>query len=178
MKTSVAVFVVLGIVLIMVALWRHPNLKEAFGDSSYDRENIQKFWYKDWKESNPGKIPNDNPDFTSFSPNQPFTRESELLLMPLVPALSVEQAEAQWDRTTSEVCYREDAAEPLKKTRNFLQRTNNYPRTYPDSCSAPNHELIGTFYAPSNAIGQTPKSGLNYPRSTLCEGNGNRVVSL
>jgi hypothetical protein len=188
MKEAAYAFVFLGIVLIGLALWHQSKRNEAFSDladlnyqipaSTYVRPNITKWWYDDWKEVKPGRVPEDNPDFTAYSPNKPFARDSEMLLMPLVPALSVEQAEAMWDRTSSEVCYREDAAEPLKKTRNFLQRTNNYPRTYPDSCSAPNHELIGTFYAPPNAIGQKPPSGLNYPPSTQCAGAPGVVVSI
>jgi len=175
MNQTASLFVLFGVALIAVALWHQYKVREYFSDNSagdsYIRPNITKYWFKDWKEDKPSKVPSDKPDFTSLSPNAPFTRDSEMLLMPLVPALSVEQAEAMWDRTTSEVCYRNDAAEPLKKTRNFLQRTNNYPRTYPDSCSAPSHELIGTFYAPPNAIGQTPSSGLNYPVSTQCAGS-------
>lgn len=80
----------------------------------------------------------------------------------LVPQ-STEEAENNWSRTTSEKCFRMDVGEALKKTRNYLQRTNNYPRSHPDDCSAPNHEFVGTFYRPHDGIGATPASGLPFP---------------
>lgn len=80
----------------------------------------------------------------------------------LIPQ-SVAEAERNWDRMTSERCFRADMGEVLKKTRNFLQRTNNYPRSHPDDCSAPNHEFVGTFYRPHEGVGATPASGLPFP---------------
>jgi hypothetical protein len=81
-------------------------------------------------------------------------------LMPM----GAEEANMAWGKLTSERCFRSDMAEELKKTRNFLQRTNNYQHSHPDSCSAPNHEFIGTFYRPHEGIGAVPASGLPYPR--------------
>lgn len=80
----------------------------------------------------------------------------------LVPQ-STDEAEGNWDRMTSEKCFRSDVGETLKKTRNYLQRTNNYPRSHPDDCSAPNHEFVGTFYRPHDGVGATPASGLPFP---------------
>lgn len=82
---------------------------------------------------------------------------------------SEQEAVNNWSRMTSEKCYKTDMGEQLKKTRNFLQRTNNYQHSHPDSCSAPNHEFVGTFYQPHEGVGATPKTGLPYPPSTLCE---------
>ena len=82
-----------------------------------------------------------------------------------LPAMSATEAERNWGVLTSERCYRADVGESLKKTRNFLQRTNNYQRMHPDSCSAPNHEMIGTFYSPMEGVGRYPASGANYPPS-------------
>lgn len=84
-----------------------------------------------------------------------------------VPSMSTREALENWGKMTSERCYRSDIGESLKLTRNYLQRTNNYQRSHPDSCSAPNHELIGTFYTPFEGVGRTPASGANYPASTL-----------
>lgn len=64
---------------------------------------------------------------------------------------------------TSQKCYELNAGEVLKNTRNYLQRTNNYIHTHPDSCSAPNQELIGSFYSPYNGIGSKPNPGTNMP---------------
>jgi hypothetical protein len=81
--------------------------------------------------------------------------------------MGAEEANAAWGKLTSERCYRKDMGEVLKPTRNFLQRTNNYPRSHPDSCSAPNHEFIGTFYQPHEGVGATPATGLPYPRGAM-----------
>ena len=86
----------------------------------------------------------------------------------LVPMTTQEASDA-WGKMTSEKCFRSDVGEPLKKTRNYLQRTNNYPRSHPDSCSAPNHEFIGTFYRPHEGVGATPATGLPYPRGALAQ---------
>ncbi len=92
------------------------------------------------------------------------TLDTEMLLTSdrLIP-MSAEESDAAWGRMTSERCYRSDMGEVLKPTRNFLQRTNNYPRSHPDSCSAPNHEFVGTFYRPHEGVGATPAKGLPYP---------------
>lgn len=76
-----------------------------------------------------------------------------------VPTMSMEDAQKNWGKMTSETCYRTDIGETLKKTRNYDQRTNNYVRTHPDDCSAPNHEFLGTFYTPFEGVGRTPISG-------------------
>ena len=87
-------------------------------------------------------------------------------LLETLPAMSNEEAERNWAQMTSERCYRSDIGESLKKTRNLLQRTNNYKREHPDSCSAPNHEFVGTFYTPFEGVGRNPAMGTNYPPST------------
>jgi hypothetical protein len=78
--------------------------------------------------------------------------------------MSEAQAVGNWGKMTSEVCFRSDIGESLKKTRNYLQRTNNYQHLHPDSCSAPNHEFIGTFYTPFDGVGRYPSPGTNLPK--------------
>jgi hypothetical protein len=39
-----------------------------------------------------------------------------------------------------------DASEDLMLEGSYAQRTNNYLRTFPDSCSAPRHEFLLDFY--------------------------------
>lgn len=85
-----------------------------------------------------------------------------------LPTMSVGEAESNWGRMTSQACYKKDIGESLKLTRNYLQRTNNYARAHPDSCSAPNHEFVGTFYKPFDGVGRTPSCGTDYPPSTQC----------
>ncbi len=82
--------------------------------------------------------------------------------------MSDTEANMNWSRTTSERCYRMDMAEELKCGGSYLQRTNNYKHSHPDSCSAPNHEFVGTFYRPHEGVGATPKTGLPLPPSTQC----------
>jgi hypothetical protein len=84
----------------------------------------------------------------------------------LVP-MPAEEGVENWSRMTSERCFRYDMAEPLRKVRNFLQRTNNYSRSHPDSCSAPNHEMIGTFYRPHEGVGAQPAAGDKMPVGAL-----------
>ena len=47
---------------------------------------------------------------------------------------------------TSERCRMVDASEDLMLEGSYAQRTNNYLRTFPDSCSAPRHEFLLDFY--------------------------------
>jgi hypothetical protein len=100
---------------------------------------------------------------TAFSSTYEKLVESDTL----VPQTE-EEAVANWSKMTSERCFRRDLGEQLKKTGSYLQRTNNYQHSYPDSCSAPNHEFVGTFYRPQEGVGSTPKSGLPLPPSTQC----------
>ena len=161
-------FAVFAVALVGLSNLNKFRLHEAFQDAE-DLGN-QRFWFKDWKyETSKGEMPEGAAEKESLSPGDAFAVSTEKLLAPHIQPLSVEAAEAGWDKTTSQVCYQTDAGEVLKKTRNYLQRTNNYPRTYPDSCSAPFHEFLGTFYAPATGgIGQTPATGTNYPRRTQC----------
>ena len=103
-------------------------------------------------------------DSTVLSPGS----SSASYLALTIPPMDTEQARARFGGITSQICFAQDASEPLKPVHNYLQRTNNYKRDHPDSCSAPNHELIGTFYLPENAVQTTPPTGLAFPPSTQC----------
>jgi len=46
----------------------------------------------------------------------------------------------------SRSCYATDFNRMIEKTGTFRQLTNNYKRSTPDSCSAPNQELVLNFY--------------------------------
>jgi hypothetical protein len=109
-----------------------------------------------------------------LTPGTAYNQGTEKLVeSAALPAMSIAEANANWGEMTSERCYRTDIGESLKKTRNFLQRTNNYTRQHPDSCSAYYHEMIGTFYKPFDGVGRTPTVGDNYPPSTApCAGGG------
>ena len=51
-------------------------------------------------------------------------------------------------------CRAIDTTAAIERVGNFRQITNNYKRGTPDSCSAPNQELVGAFYniKPINVI--------------------------
>jgi hypothetical protein len=111
-------------------------------------------------------VPGGNEERTNLSPGLAFDVQTEKLLN--IPIMDKETALQNWGKMTSETCYHMDQGEQLKPTRNFLQRTNNYLHTSPDSCSAPNHEFVGTFYNPFDGVGSAPESGKNIPLSATC----------
>jgi len=110
------------------------------------------------------ETPTGHSDTTVLSPGS----SSASYLALSLPPMGTEQARARFGGITSQICLGQDASEALKPVHNYLQRTNNYKRDHPDSCSAPNHELIGTFYLPADAVQTTPPTGLAYPPSTQC----------
>jgi len=60
---------------------------------------------------------------------------------------------------TAAQCYQKDWSVGLEPGGSYAQRTNNYKQNYPDSCSAPNHDLVLDFYKPKPVNGpyQLPK---------------------
>jgi hypothetical protein len=109
-------------------------------------------------------VPGGSDEASKLSPGGAMDATTEKLLQFPTP-MTEDEGRANWANMTSERCYRSDIGESLKKTRNYLQRTNNYRRSHPDDCSAPNHEFVGTFYTPTNGVGMTPPSGTPYPAS-------------
>jgi hypothetical protein len=73
----------------------------------------------------------------------------------LVP-MNADESMAGSSRYTAERCFRADLSEQLRKTGNYAQRSNNYVHSHPDVCSAPRHELIGSFYQPHQGIASSP----------------------
>jgi len=54
---------------------------------------------------------------------------------------------------TAAQCYEKDWSRGLELGGSYAQRTNNYRQNYPDSCSAPNHDLVLDFYKPKPTQG-------------------------
>jgi len=52
-------------------------------------------------------------------------------------------------------CAGYDKSRELELDGQYIQRTNNYRRDYPDNCSAPLSELAGSIYKPRDGIGMT-----------------------
>lgn len=70
---------------------------------------------------------------------------------------------------TQQKCYEQDGHRVPEKLGSYAQRTNNYKHTYPDSCSAPFKELVGSFYAPrEGSIGAPIPVGSPLPRNLDC----------
>jgi hypothetical protein len=56
---------------------------------------------------------------------------------------------------TAACCAAVDRAREMELGGQYTQRTNNYKRDYPDNCSAPLTELVGSVYAPKDGVGLT-----------------------
>jgi len=71
---------------------------------------------------------------------------------------------------TQQKCFEQDGNRVPEKLGDYTQRTNNYVHTYPDSCSAPYKELVGSFYAPrEGSIGAPVPVGIKSPSSSECQ---------
>lgn len=128
-------------------------------------------------ESDPMFDPYANNDTSKLSPGNAFSQSNEKLLSDYIPIQSNTEAENAWSRIPSETCLKHDDGEKLKPLANYYQRTNNYKRTNPDDCSAPFHEMLGTFYKPTLGVGQTAPSGQPFPGSVVsCNGSKLEVV--
>jgi hypothetical protein len=56
-------------------------------------------------------------------------------------------------------CASVDKTRELELDGQYIQRTNNYKRDYPDNCSAPLSELVGSVYKPKDGVGMTVPCG-------------------
>jgi hypothetical protein len=70
---------------------------------------------------------------------------------------------------TQQKCFEQDGHRLPERLGDYTQRTNNYRHTYPDSCSAPYKELVGSFYAPrEGSIGAPIPIGAKAPSNNDC----------
>ena len=111
-------------------------------------------------------------DPTRWSPGAAMSLSTEKLLSEFIPVPSDAEAGAAWSKIPSQTCLASDEGEALKPSRSYYQRTNNYKRTHPDDCSAPFHEMLGTFYKPMLGVGATAPSGLPLPGGLVTCGGG------
>jgi hypothetical protein len=70
-----------------------------------------------------------------------FSNKSYSLLLDVLP-----EYKGALPTPTSERCYNSDFTRRVELTGDLRQFTNNYKRGSPDSCSAPNHDLLLSFY--------------------------------
>ncbi len=150
-------FLVLLVVLVVLSNYKFDDLARL--KRFWSREGFQNPWIP--------TVPPEGVLESDLAPANSVSTEKLISSDYLVP-FSEEEAVANWSRMTSEKCFRTDLGERLKPTGNYLQRTNNYQHSHPDSCSAPNHEFVGTFYKPHEGVGATPPTGLPLPPSTQC----------
>ncbi len=84
------------------------------------------------------------------SPEQPLAAVDQGL--PLADMLGVQTGLRALD---ARGCAEEDRAREMEMGGQYVQRTNNYKRDYPDNCSAPLSELVGAVYKPAGGVGLT-----------------------
>ncbi len=157
-QTGILIFFVLLAFLAFLARYKFHVLDYLKG--LFNREGFQ----NPWESAGP---PPEGIQESDLAPAMSVSTEKLLTSDRLIP-MSEQDAVANWSRMTSEKCFRTDMGEQLKPVGNYLQRTNNYQHSHPDSCSAPNHEFVGTFYQPHEGVGATPASGYPLPPSTQC----------
>jgi hypothetical protein len=132
---------------------------------------FQKIGLENFESGSSDMAPLGRMDPSGLSPGAAMSLSTEKLLSEFVPVQSDSNADAAWANIPSQTCLASDQGEKLKPSRSYYQRTNNYKRTHPDDCSAPFHEMLGTFYAPTLGVGATAPSGLPLPGG-LVECNG------
>jgi len=151
-------FIAFAVILFLYVMFAQ-YIRRSFMEGFHNGDNVPASIFV------PKLTPGGADEISKLTPGSAFNTSSEAIL-DNYPPMSEGTARVNWGKMTSETCYRSDIGESLKKTRNYLQRTNNYQHSHPDSCSAPNHEFIGTFYTPFDCVGRTPESGGDYPSST------------
>lgn len=86
-----------------------------------------------------------------FPPNAPAeliksATEPYQLLNDVFPPANSGAPPETLSKTTAQSCFMGNFERLLEPTGNFRQMTNNFKHGYPDSCTAPYHELVMPFY--------------------------------
>jgi hypothetical protein len=84
----------------------------------------------------------------AFPPNAPAevvkaAAEPYQLLRDEMPSVGPPDA---LSKVTAQSCFMGNFERLLEPTGNYRQMTNNFKHGYPDSCTSPFHELVGSFY--------------------------------
>ena len=89
----------------------------------------------------PEGLPTGRPDLAEFSQG-----------LPLSDVLEISMGLTDLDAPG---CAAADSARQMELGGQYVQRTNNYRRDYPDHCSSPLSEFVGGFYKPKKGgVGQ------------------------
>ena len=70
--------------------------------------------------------------------------------LPLADMLTIQSGLSSLD---ARGCASIDRVRELELDGQYVQRTNNYKRDYPDNCSAPLSEMVGSIYKPKDGVG-------------------------
>ena len=81
-----------------------------------------------------GALPNGRPDLAEFNQGLPL---SDML-----------EVETHVTNTSAVSCAASDSARQMEIGGQYVQRTNNYRREYPDHCSSLLSDFVGGFYKP------------------------------
>jgi hypothetical protein len=81
-----------------------------------------------------GALPNSRPDLAEFNQGLPL---SDML-----------EVETHVTNTSAVTCAAADSARQMELGGQYVQRTNNYVREYPDHCSSLLSDFVGGFYKP------------------------------
>ena len=141
--------IILFIVICLAALY-------LLGDPRF--KQVERF-------ENPESEPQGTPSKTSLSPDVKEEGPAHILK----DKIPITRPYNTFGTLTQQKCYEQDGNRVPEKLGDYAQRTNNYKHTYPDSCSAPFKELVGSFYAPrEGSIGAPIPAGLPNPNSAEC----------
>jgi len=118
---------------------KFENLNDRPAEVSLESEgNAQLLNQKIGDDSSVLEYPPETPAPADIYNNQPYH-----LLGDEIPPPRVNESISC---VNSRSCYATDFERMISKTGNYRQMTNNYKRSYPDSCSAPYQELVLNFY--------------------------------
>ena len=99
-------------------------------------------------------------DYIGPASNEPYDINPEIATfgqgLPLADMLSVQQGLMEKGYTG---CGGQDEARIMELNGQYVQRTNNYRRDYPDNCSAPLNEFVGAVYKPVTVGASVPCGG-------------------
>lgn len=120
----------LGLALMVLVITAAYVLHMKGSDYGFpDRER-----FMDFIEPATGALPNGRPDLAEFNQGLPL---SDML-----------EVETHVTNTSAVSCAAADSARQMELGGQYVQRTNNYRREYPDHCSSLLSDFVGGFYKP------------------------------
>ena len=138
------------LILVLLIVFINRTTPSVTGDKWWERGHAMMAGAPSYWEAfaNPAPLKKEETDspLTEYPPNGPHPAEVYTEHPYHLLSDSKAAAPAALSNTNSRSCYETDFEQATSKTGNFIQRTNNYKRDYPDSCSGWNQELTMNFY--------------------------------